>query len=344
VGIEYADAFLSRVEVMRSYFRDICLYKELAQTRVDVGLWRMPTFLEYRALLRQLEQKEQVAAEHPQDAGSSGRSRDGMSKELKRELADRKKQIDKLTKELFVEKSRRRNANTSFLESHMGKVPAGDVLESPEYQRLQQHCAHAEARTVSLEAENTNLRKTVQQLTEQLHGMEASRCNGEGEKSLSWADGSRIDEITGEEETAESLRMEIRALETIVQEKTILINELLQRIELEPSSKPDEANALRSDVGDPYHFVTRQVSAPLYVDNRKPRVVTLTASPSGTASLYSTLGSYKVIPSASLSRLPSTVGARGARSRSASPRGQVWPPMHPMGMTPILAPPEIPLM
>ena len=45
-------------------------------------------------------------------------------------------------------------------------------------------------------------------------GIEASRCNGEGEKSLSWADGSRIDEMSGDE--AESLRMEIKALETIV--------------------------------------------------------------------------------------------------------------------------------
>jgi hypothetical protein len=122
VGIEYADAFLSRVEVMRSYFRDICLYKELAQTRVDVGLWRMPTFLEYRALLRQLEQKEQIASEHPQDPGSSGRSRDGMSKELKRELADRKKQIDKLTKELFWRSLAGETRTRLFWKATWGKL------------------------------------------------------------------------------------------------------------------------------------------------------------------------------------------------------------------------------
>merc|ERR1719389_880941 len=88
-----------------------------SNTRVDL-VFRMPSLLDYQLLLKQQEQRE-LAASGEARAGRGGGLKGEAAKE---ELRLCRKEIDKLTKELFVEKSRRRHNTTSFLESHSGKA------------------------------------------------------------------------------------------------------------------------------------------------------------------------------------------------------------------------------
>merc|ERR1719399_1988827 len=139
-----------------------------SHTRVDL-VFRMPSFLDYQLPLKQLEQRESAASGEARGGGGRGSAKGEAAKE---ELRLCRKEIDKLTKELFVEKSRRRHNTTSFLESHSGKAhsPHATVTSAPEYQRLQQHCSQAEGRAASVEQDNARLRQTIAELSEQLSG------------------------------------------------------------------------------------------------------------------------------------------------------------------------------